>query len=102
MVHSFPTRRSSDLFGGRTGGGAGRGGRARGQRSRPAERSEEHTSELQSHHPISYAVFCLKKQNLKASSPSSRSRSASCRPTARSTSPPWRSRSPATSASFFF
>src|SRR5881394_3173058 len=23
-------------------------------------RSEEHTSELQSHHPISYAVFCLK------------------------------------------
>src|SRR5881394_4661447 len=24
-------------------------------------RSEEHTSELQSHHPISYAVFCLKK-----------------------------------------
>src|SRR5881394_3209800 len=25
-------------------------------------RSEEHTSELQSHHPISYAVFCLKKK----------------------------------------
>ena len=25
------------------------------------ERSEEHTSELQSHHCISYAVFCLKK-----------------------------------------
>ena len=24
-------------------------------------RSEEHTSELQSHHSISYAVFCLKK-----------------------------------------
>ena len=24
-------------------------------------RSEEHTSELQSHHMISYAVFCLKK-----------------------------------------
>ena len=24
-------------------------------------RSEEHTSELQSHEPISYAVFCLKK-----------------------------------------
>src|SRR5881394_902993 len=23
------------------------------------DRSEEHTSELQSHHPISYAVFCL-------------------------------------------
>src|ERR1051326_3713117 len=26
-------------------------------------RSEEHTSELQSHSFISYAVFCLKKQN---------------------------------------
>ena len=26
------------------------------------ERSEEHTSELQSHAPISYAVFCLKKK----------------------------------------
>ena len=28
-----------------------------------AERSEEHTSELQSPVPISYAVFCLKKKN---------------------------------------
>src|SRR5881394_991096 len=27
-------------------------------------RSEEHTSELQSHHPISYAVFCLKKKRI--------------------------------------
>src|ERR1051326_7759714 len=27
----------------------------------PAHRSEEHTSELQSHSFISYAVFCLKK-----------------------------------------
>ena len=27
------------------------------------ERSEEHTSELQSPVPISYAVFCLKKKN---------------------------------------
>src|SRR6187549_4242278 len=27
-------------------------------------RSEEHTSELQSHHPISYAVFCLKKKKI--------------------------------------
>ena len=26
-------------------------------------RSEEHTSELQSHSFISYAVFCLKKKN---------------------------------------
>ena len=30
-----------------------------------AERSEEHTSELQSHWYISYAVFCLKKKNKK-------------------------------------
>src|SRR6187549_2655491 len=30
-------------------------------------RSEEHTSELQSHHPISYAVFCLKKKNSRTS-----------------------------------
>src|SRR3546814_8203162 len=31
--------------------------------SRPASRSEEHTSELQSLMRISYAVFCLKKKN---------------------------------------
>src|SRR3546814_9055767 len=30
--------------------------------SRPANRSEEHTSELQSLMRISYAVFCLKKK----------------------------------------
>src|SRR6056300_646711 len=29
----------------------------------PSARSEEHTSELQSHSEISYAVFCLKKKN---------------------------------------
>ena len=28
----------------------------------PHARSEEHTSELQSHYSISYAVFCLKKK----------------------------------------
>src|SRR3546814_8855525 len=33
-----------------------------GGRSRPAGRSEEHTSELQSLMSISYAVFCLKKK----------------------------------------
>src|SRR3546814_1882157 len=32
---------------------------------RAAERSEEHTSELQSLMRISYAVFCLKKKNKK-------------------------------------
>src|SRR3546814_3421993 len=31
--------------------------------ARVADRSEEHTSELQSLMRISYAVFCLKKQN---------------------------------------
>src|SRR3546814_5828232 len=33
------------------------------------ERSEEHTSELQSLMRISYAVFCLKKKNKKHSKP---------------------------------
>ena len=31
---------------------------------RISARSEEHTSELQSHSFISYAVFCLKKKNI--------------------------------------
>src|SRR3546814_12194638 len=34
---------------------------------RPAIRSEEHTSELQSLMRISYAVFCLKKKNIATS-----------------------------------
>src|SRR3546814_3979294 len=33
------------------------------RRHRPRQRSEEHTSELQSLMRISYAVFCLKKKN---------------------------------------
>src|SRR3546814_6341367 len=33
--------------------------------SPPSQRSEEHTSELQSLMRISYAVFCLKKKNTK-------------------------------------
>src|SRR3546814_3966263 len=37
--------------------------RLRRLRARVAGRSEEHTSELQSLMRISYAVFCLKKQN---------------------------------------
>src|SRR6187549_235466 len=60
MVHSFPTRRSSDL--GLDVLRLARGGPPR-QGARLDRRSEEHTSELQSHHPISYAVFCLKKKN---------------------------------------
>src|SRR3546814_2252192 len=35
------------------------------RRARGAERSEEHTSELQSLMRISYAVFCLKKKTTK-------------------------------------
>src|SRR5210317_283378 len=54
-----------------------------GTRSPTRPRSEEHTSELQSHSEISYAVFCLKKKKQRAnrSSPSSTTRgfsSASC------------------------
>src|SRR3546814_6647527 len=33
-----------------------------GTKTRPCQRSEEHTSELQSLMRISYAVFCLKKK----------------------------------------
>src|SRR3546814_2682306 len=47
----FPARRRDN------GGGSGE------IRRRRAERSEEHTSELQSLMRISYAVFCLKKKN---------------------------------------
>src|SRR3546814_4780343 len=61
----FPAGRGIDLR--RPGhahgsGGAGRGGRADPGRLGP-QRSEEHTSELQSLMRISYAVFCLKKKN---------------------------------------
>src|SRR3546814_6244956 len=35
-------------------------------------RSEEHTSELQSLMRISYAVFCLKKKNIKQEKPAAR------------------------------
>src|SRR3546814_10297296 len=38
---------------------------ARDAEGREQERSEEHTSELQSLMRISYAVFCLKKKNKK-------------------------------------
>src|SRR5881394_3765168 len=60
MVHSFPTRRSSDLELGHDVTDLGTNGSA--SVDYPDSRSEEHTSELQSHHPISYAVFCLKKK----------------------------------------
>src|SRR5210317_2172163 len=59
ILHSFPTRRSSDLS------------RRRHTRFLNVTgvqtcalpiRSEEHTSELQSHSEISYAVFCLRSE----------------------------------------
>src|SRR3546814_10673557 len=84
MTHSFPTRRSTDLpdrvaarSHRRPRGGPRRGAprtralllrpRAGGGDARPArsgrrERSEEHTSELQSLMSNSYAVFCLTKK----------------------------------------
>src|SRR6186713_3751947 len=39
--------------------------RPESRRVRADRRSEEHTSELQSHSGISYAVFCLKKKKNK-------------------------------------
>src|SRR3546814_4100761 len=42
--------------------GRGAGGQAGRYDQRGADRSEEHTSELQSLMRISYAVFCLKKK----------------------------------------
>src|SRR5213080_1880568 len=41
-------------------------------RALPRRRSEEHTSELQSHSGISYAVFCLKKKIQQADASTSR------------------------------
>src|SRR3546814_7296751 len=41
----------------------------RGREQEPQERSEEHTSELQSLMRISYAVFCLKKKKHKTQMP---------------------------------
>src|SRR3546814_4348946 len=42
------------------------------RRRGPPDRSEEHTSELQSLMRISYAVFCLKKKNISTKAPSTR------------------------------
>src|SRR5205807_9690522 len=80
-LHSFPTRRSSDLHaggggrGGRGGGrvqhaeaGAGarraaRGGRDDARRVPQAHREDRKSTRLNSSHlVISYAVFCLKKK----------------------------------------
>src|SRR5207244_11718943 len=70
-LHSFPTRRSSDLArGGRSGRRArrlpGRAADRRRHRRRPADpRADRKSTRLNSSHQIiSYAVFCLKKKRL--------------------------------------
>src|SRR5438132_10075632 len=82
---SFPTRRSSDLLGRRLGRQPGldavRGRRIvalfdRSQRAPP--RSEEHTSELQSHSDLVCRLLLEKKKPFDASS--SRARSMACVP----------------------
>src|SRR3546814_6398284 len=86
-THSFPTRRSSDLIW-RTASSlrSATSGRTATEETTSAarasfgrlsklcarwcrERSEEHTSELQSLMRISYAVFCLKKKKNKQQHP---------------------------------
>src|SRR3546814_2147890 len=66
LTHSFPTRRSSDLVR-RQIVPARKSFQIWMRRSTSSgslkNRSEEHTSELQSLMRISYAVFCLKKKN---------------------------------------
>src|SRR5438477_6543574 len=80
-LHSFPTRRSSDLRAGpelrggrtragdrgRTNGGNHEARRA-GRRVRLAGRSEEHTSELQSHVNLVCRLLLEKKKRIKAGS----------------------------------
>src|SRR3546814_19055087 len=61
----FPTRRSSDLFAALVVEGAVIPGPDMFEHVGTGDyRSEEHTSELQSLMRTSYAVFCLKKNNL--------------------------------------
>src|SRR3546814_5966207 len=50
-------------------GGAGGSGSGASFGTVTCARSEEHTSELQSLMRISYAVFCLKKKNIKNDTP---------------------------------
>src|SRR3546814_3946432 len=63
----FPPRRRRP---GRSDASAcGRDDFPRQERHMSIDRSEEHTSELQSLMRISYAVFCLKKKNIKKNKP---------------------------------
>src|SRR3546814_6941533 len=72
LTHSFPTRRSSDLScrsiiykGLFLAESPTQSASVERSSWTLADRSEEHTSELQSLMRISYAVFCLKKKNKK-------------------------------------
>src|SRR5881394_3933289 len=92
MVHSFPTRRSSDLC--RRTSTVGVRTSSFGHAYPRRVRSEEHTSELQSHHPTSYAVFCLKKKKTK--------RPGSCSTTPRLSRPGLATMLTGALSSFFF
>src|SRR3546814_6756439 len=59
---AIPPGREPGQWRGRSGLWRG-GGRHDDPPAGPADRSEEHTSELQSLMRISYSVFCLKKKN---------------------------------------
>src|SRR3546814_4980121 len=61
--HSRPLRAARTRRAGR--GRCEKGGCRHRRRQAGGRRSEEHTSELQSLMRISYAVFCLKKKNMK-------------------------------------
>src|SRR3546814_5130872 len=52
--------------------GHGKADRGHARRSGIDDRSDEHTSELQSLMRLSYAVFCLKKKNTNAHKPPTR------------------------------
>src|SRR5206468_8078084 len=66
MLHSFPTRRSSDLRACREAGRSSCCGRPRARHGVPPHRAEpqdrKSTRLNSSHDQISYAVFCLKKK----------------------------------------
>src|SRR5207248_9947081 len=75
-LHSFPTRRSSDLGPGPPEPARGRARRGAGERStgRRVREPREHSARSpdrkstrlnSSHRTISYAVFCLKKKKIK-------------------------------------
>src|SRR3546814_3396140 len=73
IVQAFPLNASGQTWGKKLlkikivdlDGGKPTLGRLLGMRYLPVQRSEEHTSELQSLMRISYAVFCLKKKKNK-------------------------------------